>query len=179
MRLVQRATGRVAYCGSWEAVWDAALAGVPSELGACPIAITDRIEALHVALGAAREPARRAAWAAALHLFTGAAGALPSPELAYRDALAAAQQAYERALGAAIGARQDMLHGCVLVTAMVAWRLAVTAAFHASWRVAHLINRATMPDPWLPLVDLWRLGAAPAGASRGSFVVFLPDATHA
>jgi hypothetical protein len=55
----------------------------------------------------------------------------------------------------------------------------VVAAFHAAWRVSHLVNVAHRPDPWLPLVDLWRLGAAPAGASHGSFVVFLPEANQA
>jgi hypothetical protein len=179
MRLVQHAAVRLAYCGSWEAAWDAAVAGVMWELGARPFASTGCIEAFCVALGAAREPARRAAWEDTLQLFTGAARPLLSPELSYRDAAAAAQQACEGALASEIGARHETFHGFVVATAMVAWRLAVVAAFHASWRVAHLVNAVPTPDPWLPLVDLWRLGAAPAGASLGSFLVFLPDSHEA
>jgi hypothetical protein len=146
-----------------------------------------RIEALH----AAREPARGPAWRAASDVLNGTAEPLPAAELLYERALADAERAYETrglrgtshrsgcALDAAAATRGRKIQGLVLLTATVAWRLAVVAAFHASWRVAYLLNDVPRSDPWRPLLDLWSRGAGPAGAAGDSFVVFLPESTDA
>jgi hypothetical protein len=164
--LVQQAAARVAYFRTWDAVWQAAQTSAAKGLEALPGVRDPRGagDAEH-ALGVAREPARAAAWELALHVLTQAPRPIAAPGDVYREAVAAAQTT------PALRWTGDF----VTLTAVVTWRLAMAAAFHASWRAAYLLNEVTRRDPWRPLIDLWSLGAWPLGSSNGSFMVFVPE----
>ena len=53
----------------------------------------------------------------------------------------------------------------------------MSAAQLAGWRAAYLVNAVPSSDPWRPLLDIWKLGGWPLGASKSAFVVFLPEPT--
>jgi DDE superfamily endonuclease len=148
-------------------------------------------EGLTVALDAAREPARRTAWAIALDIFTNAPGELPSPDVLFADAVTSGRQAAADHLRASprhprdcpicasmSAVRDAMVTRFILHTSEIASRLAVMAARHAGWQIAYLLRELPQLDPWRPLLDLWRLGACPLGSTGEAFVVFAPEAQN-
>jgi hypothetical protein len=184
-RIARQAGTRLAYFGAWDAAWRAAEASVATRLQPFPFGVhardvesADRTIAAATraveALTAARAPARRAAWEVALQVLTDAPGTIPAPEVVYRDAVAAAQNA---CAGCSSPGREMPVSWLITLTGVMAWRLAMTAAFHAAWRLSYLVNDIKRPDPWRPLVDLWDLGAWPIGMAKGSYAVYLPQST--
>jgi hypothetical protein len=202
VQLAQHKVTRSAYVGAWEAAWVEAGRSAATGVRALPwlgqiaegddhcrtTTATRTVEGLIKALGAAREPARRAGWHAAYDLFTYAPGDIPQPEIMYADAVTAAQEAFAREVPArprhsrdcticagAPAMRNGLVEAFIHHTGFMVWTVAMIAAQLAGWRVSYLINALPQPDPWRPLFDIWRLGGCPLGTMRDSFLIFLPE----
>jgi hypothetical protein len=106
----------------------------------------------------------------------------------YVNAVVAAQRALARGFpdrpihsldcaicASAPAARNAVVAQFVTHTSFMVWTVAISAAQLAGWRAAYLVNAAPRSDPWRPLIDIWRLGGWPLGASKSSFLVFLPE----
>jgi hypothetical protein len=106
----------------------------------------------------------------------------------YPGAVVAAQKAFARSwpdrplhsLACAICAsgpavRNGIVAEFIMHTGFMVWTVAMSAAQLTGWRAAYLVNALPRSDPWRPLIDIWRLGACPLGASKSLFLVFLPE----
>lgn len=62
--------------------------------------------------------------------------------------------------------------------ATAAWAFASAASHVASRAAEHILVLPTHPNPWLPLVELFRVGAWPIGEVDGRFVVLCPAERH-
>ena len=71
--------------------------------------------------------------------------------------------------------RDAMLADFITHTGRMVWTVAMNAAQLVGWRAAYLVNAVPRADPWRSLLDIWRLGGWPLGASKSAFVVFLPE----
>lgn len=187
-----------AHGGAWDAAWDAGgrseLAGITAEPLFAVAQATDRravaraMETVSVAHAAAREPARVAARRTlVLEVFTPSSADMPLGNEIFAGATSAALAAVARlprphldarnAYGVSmLTTRDEMVTGFCTSVTIVGLTLAVMAARHAGWHVAHLILGPAERDPWRPLLDVWRLGAWPIGALGGAFVVYVPEA---
>jgi hypothetical protein len=60
----------------------------------------------------------------------------------------------------------------------VCFQLAFEAVHCVAERFGYLLNDVRRGDACAPLIELFRLGVWPIGASRGSFHVFVPEPVH-
>jgi hypothetical protein len=140
------------------------------------------------ALDGAREAAWRVGWNVAYEVFIGAPGDLPPASVMFADAVDAARGAFWRAapyrpmhspkcaMCASLPSAVDgLLAEFIAHTGWTVWTAAVQAAQTASWRGGYLISAGQRSDPWKPLMDIWQLGGWPRGATKNSFLVFLPE----
>jgi hypothetical protein len=202
IQLAQHKLTRSAFFGAWEGAWCEAGRSATTGILALPwlkqVAewgdhyqigkATQAVDALVKVLGVAREPAWRSGWDAAYDLFTYAPGDIPSPETMFANAVITAQSALARIWPARPIHSLDCMTCAVLPallnrmvgdfithTSYMVFTVAMTAAQVAGWRAAYLVNAVSRLDPWRPLIDIWRLGGWPLGASSDSFLVFLPE----
>jgi hypothetical protein len=205
LQLAQHRIVRSAFFAVWDAAWSeagrsaatgaraASLLGPLPEMGEHDRAdiVTRAVSALANAHGAAREPARRAGWNAAYELFAGdgnLAELYGRPDVLFAEAVVAAQKAVARdlphqprhvncaACASAPAVRATLAADFTMHTGRAAWAAAVGAAQTFTCRAAYLIQAVPHADPWRPLIDIWRLGGWPVGASGGAFTVFVPAA---
>jgi hypothetical protein len=115
---------------------------------------------------AAWDAARDAAWDAARD--TAWDAARDAVRAAARDAArdAAGDAARAAALAAAGAAARDAAEDA---TRAASW----AAAWAATWAAGHLVSGINRPNPWLSIVEIWRLGCAPA-VYGDEAVVYVP-----
>lgn len=167
-RFAGRAAGHAAHVSAWNAGWAAASAAHlaatlrvsnPADAhGASRLA--DKLRSL---LSAARDRCRQEAWKAMEDLVDAAEETGVDP--------AGARGELPRIQALVGSVRPEIFpvwHG--------AWNFTNAALHAASWRARYLVAAPDRPDPFGPLVELYRLGLWPVGPARGSFVVLAPPA---
>lgn len=201
-QLAQHRVAKAAYFAAWDAAWREAGRSVATGIHAVPmleeLGVGDdhsrmasalrSVDGMAKALAGAREAAWRVGWDVAYELFIGAPGDVPPASVMFADAVGAARGAFWRAAPyrpihslkcatcASIPSAIDgILAEFITHTGRTVWTAAVQAAQTAGWRAGYLINAGQRSDPWKPLMDIWQLGGWPLGATKSSFLVFLPE----
>jgi hypothetical protein len=148
----------LAFQAMWEAAWDAGAAALLTT--AARTGTTDtrtRVKAINRIRGkldASRDRCRRAAWQAVL---------------AQHEAAAHPERAANRATLESLAARSDDELVAVWTTA---WNFATAAATAVGRAARHMVALPDAPNPWLPLVELYRMGAWPIDEVAGAYVLF-------
>jgi hypothetical protein len=195
-----RAAAFAAFDGAWHGGWDAASAAITAGWddihakarilvpGSSAEAVTAFQQRAAEGTAAAMRGAREASWKAARRIARPALeitlAEVPPPDEMYRDAVAQGLAAFRARMQprAKKGSRpvpdehpaEHIVTEYLLYTSRVVFALALGAAYHAGWHVAHLAKDADLPDPWKPLLEVWALGGWPIGRVNGQPHVFLP-----
>lgn len=160
VRKAQIAPNQIAYPTIWEAAWGVASAALLTS--AAKTGTTDvrtrvkTVERIRAKLVASRDRCRRSAWETYQALRANEDTPEPAPDLPSLESLAARSD-------------QELMPAW-----LPAWNFADAATGSVSRAAAHLVALPDEPNPWLPLVELLRMGAWPIDEVDGGFVVYFP-----
>jgi hypothetical protein len=198
--MAYRAAAVAAFDGAWQGGWDAASAGitagwadihatarrvVPEASREVVTALQQRVaEGSAAAMRAAREASWRASRALAPRAIDLALDDIPSPEETFGEAVAQGLAAFRARMqqGRTKGSLplpdehpgEGLVTEYLVHTSRVVFALALGAAYHAGFHLAHLVTSSDLPNPWRPLLEVWAMGGWPLGRVHGEPHVFLP-----
>ena len=154
----QRLPFHLAFQAMWEAAWEAGAAALLATAARTGTADTrtrvKAIDRIRAKLDASRDRCRRAAWKAILETREGDPG---SDQPANGPTM--------KSLSAQSGAE-------LVPVWTAAWNFAGAAASAVARAARHMVALPDEPNPWLPLVELYRMGAWPIDEVAGAYVLF-------